>query len=170
MAYSPYPRPNPEIISPKLNPYPTYDPILPPPSVAPLDLPKLPGGPRPQSSLPRPLQATHILTSHVVTAAWPRCRSALFAEADHMPPENETKEQRKARVNREFEDMTLKKRAAERRDQSGVPERNEVLYGVYNRYRRKGRWNPDGLTLIVTHAVGFPKEVGSVASVASLSP
>ncbi|KAF9518485.1 hypothetical protein BS47DRAFT_1338154, partial [Hydnum rufescens UP504] len=26
-------------------------------------------------------------------------------------------------------------------------------------YRRKGPWLPDGLTLVVTHAVGFPKEI-----------
>jgi len=162
MAYSSYPRPNPAIISPRVNPYPTYDPILTPPLVGPLDLPELPHDPRPQSSLPKPLQATHILSTHIITAAWPRCRSELYVEANHSPPVNETKEQRKARVNREFQEMAVKKRAAERRDQLGVSERKEVLYTVYNRYRRKGKWDPEGLTLIVTHAVGFPKEVGAL--------
>ena len=162
MSYTSYPRPNPAIVSPKVNPYPTYDPILTPPLVAPIDLPELPHGPRPQSSLPKSLQATHVLSSHLVTAAWPRCRSELFVEADHVFPKNETKEQRKTRINREFDEMALKKRAAERRDQPGVPERKEVLYTVFNRYRRKGKWDPEGLTIIVTHAVGFPKEVSAI--------
>ncbi|KAF9513559.1 hypothetical protein BS47DRAFT_1344191, partial [Hydnum rufescens UP504] len=32
-------------------------------------------------------------------------------------------------------------------------------------YRRKGPWLPDGLTLVVTHAVGFPKEASGTVRV-----
>lgn len=154
-----YPPPNPVKIMPSVNPYPNYNPILTPPAVSPSDLPSLPHGPRPQSSLPPNLQKTHILSSHIVTAAWPRMPSELFVEADHQAPASETKEARKARVNGEFTALSRKKRAAERRDQHGVPARSEVLYNVFNRYRRKGTWDPSGLTIVVTHAVGFPKEV-----------
>lgn len=149
--------PDPVIVSPLMNPYPTYDPLLTPPVVASSQLPQLPFGPRPQSSLPSALQATHVLSTHIVTGAWPRCPGELFEPAKHDPPAAETKEQRKGRVNREFRDMQIKKRAAERRER--LPERNEVLYNVFNRYRRKGQWEQNGLTLVVTHAVGFPKEV-----------
>lgn len=149
--------PDPVIVSPLMNPYPTYDPLLTPPTVALSELPKLPNGARPQSSLPESLQSTHILSTHVVTGAWPRCPGELFDPVQYEPPVPEGKEQRKARVAREFRDMQLKKRAAERRER--LPERNEVLYNIFNRYRRKGQWEQDGITLLVTHAIGFPKEV-----------
>lgn len=144
---------------PSMNPYPTYEPLLTPPYVADANLPRLPHGPRSQSSLPDALRRTHVLTSHIVTAAWPRVPSDLLVESEHVPPASESKEQRKARVESEFRSLSYKKRAQERRDVKGVPKREEVLYNVFNRYRRKGAWDRNGVTIVVTHAVGFPKEV-----------
>lgn len=148
--------PEPLIVSPLMNFYPTYDPLLPPPTTS--ALPTLPSGFRSQSSLPAALSSTHVLSTHIVTAAYPRCPGPLFSPAKHEPPANEGKAERKARVEREFQEMQTLKRAAERRER-GLEERNEVLYNVFNRYKRKGEWLQDGLTLVVTHAVGFPKEV-----------
>lgn len=149
--------PEPLVVSPLMNPYPSYDPLLPPP-ISTSPLPTLPSGPRTQSSLPTALSKTHILSTHIVCAAFPRCPGPLFDPAAHEPPSNEGKAERKARVEREFQEMQSLKRAAERRER-GLEAREEALYNVFNRYRRKGAWVPDGLTLVVTHAVGFPKEV-----------
>ena len=154
-----YARPNPLIRYPTVYPRKTYAPILTPPVVPLALLPSLPDGPREQSSLPPNLSATHALSTHLVTAAWPRTPSDLFIESEHEPPANESKQDRKARVKREHEYLTIKKRASERGETAGVPERKEVLYSAFNRYRRKGPWVQGGLTLFVTHAVGFPKEV-----------
>ena len=154
-----YAPPNPLIRSPTVHPRQTYEPILTPPVVPSTLLPSLPDGPRQQSSLPPNLSATHVLSTHLVTAAWPRTPSDLFIELEHEPLANENKQDRKARVKREHQHLSTMKRASERGETKGVPKREEVLYSAFNRYRRKGPWLQDGLTLVVTHAVGFPKEV-----------
>jgi hypothetical protein len=157
-----YAPPNPILRSPTLNPTQTYAPILTPPVIPSALLPRLPYGPRDQSSLPGSLSATHVLSTHLVTAAWPRAPSELFIESEHEPPENESKQERKARVLHGHEYLKARREAFESRDKS-VPERSEVLYSAFNRYRHKGPWLRNGLTLLVTHAVGFPKEVSIYA-------
>ncbi|KAF9509981.1 hypothetical protein BS47DRAFT_1396381 [Hydnum rufescens UP504] len=126
-----YPPPKPILRFPNTKSPLTYSPILTPPVVPYALLPTLPYGPSEQS-LPGSLSATHILSTHIIPAAWRRSPSDLFIESEHEPPQNESKQDRKARIG---------------------------IFRAFNMYRRKGPWLPVGLTLLVTHAVGFPKEI-----------
>ncbi|KAF8330805.1 uncharacterized protein EI90DRAFT_2921583 [Cantharellus anzutake] len=156
---TPYPPPNPVHIWPKV--YPpvpeTYAPLLNPPLALVGQLPKLPHGQRPQSSLPDAIGRTHVLSAHIAAAAWPRVNSELYVESQWAPPPNETKEERKARVKRHSEFLAQQSYDIDNGLVATWPKRSEVLYNAWNRYARKTQV-PGGLTLIVTHAVGFPKE------------
>lgn len=162
-AYPSYTRPSSPIKSPSLNPYPSYDPILPPPLISPHELPSLPSAPRLQQSLPPTLQTYYSLSTHIVTAAWPRMPCELFDEAfrtGNIPPYGEEDGRaKKLRVEKDRQELERKKMASERRDLAGVPKREEVLYNVFNLYRRVERRSEKGLTLIVAHGIGFVKEV-----------
>lgn len=153
-----YPRPAIQANYPTTNPRTALPYLETPPVIPRSELPPLPGGPRPQSSLPEALSRTHTLSTHIITAAFPRVSANLYNEADYAPPPVESKEARKQRVKDVFEKISVTKRKYEAGASVGTP-RREVLYNVFNRYARKGPLDPDGLTIIVTHAVGFPKEV-----------
>lgn len=162
-----YPRPEQFIKSPSINPPKTYAPLLVPPPLKAAQFPQIPGGARSQSSLPTSLSATHVVSSHIVTAAWPRAPAELFVESAHEPPAFETKEQRKARVDGEYSAFLARQ---QERAKPGVVAREEVLFSVFNRYRRKGLWDKNGLTLIVTHATGFPKEASRNFCIVGVTP
>ncbi len=157
---TPYPPPSPIHAWSTINPPvpTTYDPLLTPPLASIGQLPNLPQGQRPQSSLPDAIRTTHTVSTHIVTAAWPRTNSRLYVETEWAAPPNETKEQRKARVQRHTDYLYQQGLDVDKGLVSTWEKRPEVLYNAWNRYSRKTQV-PGGLTLIVTHAVGFHKEV-----------
>lgn len=159
MSY--YPRPAVQAVYPTTNPRRSHAPLETPPVIPRHQLPRLPSLPRTQTSLPQSLSQTHTLTTHIVTAAFPRTPSELLVRANYAPPPDESKQARKERVQNIYKTFSHKKRRQEKGLPVGQP-RREVLYNVFNRYARKGRMDPNGLTLVVTHAVGFPKEVGII--------
>lgn len=136
-------------------------PTVTPPRIPTHLLPSLPTPLRSQSSLPSRLRDTHSLSTHIVKAAWPRLPSHILDTAAHEPPLNETKAQRKARSKARFEEVSRKKAAQENETQGlgDTAPRPELLFNTVNRYARKDAFHPEGLTIVVVHAIGFPKEV-----------
>ena len=159
-----YPPPNPIITWPKINPPvpTTYAPLLPPPPASEGELPRLPRGQRLHSSLPDAIRKTYTLTTHIITAAWPRVNSELYVESRWAAPPNETKAGREARVKQHSEYLFQQSLDVVNGLVPTWPKRHEVLYSAWNRYARKTQV-PGGLTLIVTHAVGFPKEASVIS-------
>ncbi|KZS93027.1 hypothetical protein SISNIDRAFT_97404 [Sistotremastrum niveocremeum HHB9708] len=137
-------------------------PIQPGPARA-TPLPQLPFPPR----QPR-FSDAYELSTHIVPAAFPRRATKPFEPI----ADEETREQRTARIKRVAED--LEKRDVDMDDgQRGRKVDDATLWNVWNRYRRKekegtksspgdrdgDRKGGGGLTLIVLHANGFPKEI-----------
>ncbi|KAF8316887.1 hypothetical protein DL93DRAFT_2134844 [Clavulina sp. PMI_390] len=160
MLANSYAPPEPPLLIPANPRNPSYVPLQYPPEIPASSLPNLPSAPRKQSSLPPALARNYKLTTHIVTAAWPRLPSQLFDPAAYEAPQGESRVERRARVNKVYDELDQSRILADRGE---GPERNEVLYNVVNRYRRKGKWvregGEGGITLFVTHAVGFPKEI-----------
>jgi hypothetical protein len=128
--------------------------------------PLLPLEPPPDTPSPPPLPVPprqspfndYDLTSHIIPAAYPRhaCNPAPVI------PRNESVDARKARVKRLTEELVIARQA----DQEGTPRgrvQDVAFYNVLTRYRLRdlprGAKRQTGLTLLVLHANGFPKEV-----------
>ncbi|KAF8302072.1 hypothetical protein DL93DRAFT_2233650 [Clavulina sp. PMI_390] len=158
-----YAPPEPPLLMPQNPRKPSYAPLEVPPEVPASSLPELPSPPRAKSSLPPALARDYKLTTHIVTAAWPRLPSQLYDPAAYEVPQNEGKAERRARVDQIYAKLDGSRILADRGE---GPARKEVLYNVLNRYRRKDRWIREGgergITLFVTHGVGFPKEASVV--------
>ena len=157
-----YPRPTSSspFPSPAVAPEP-FIPLQPPPSATPPSLPRRP-------SLP-PLPVGWKRTQHALHAAYPRTFEAstgtLSRECnpfDANPLEGETKDDRKERAEKAGRTV-LKRRVAagtSARADDGAKDQHG-LWIAAEKWQRTNTEGDDGLTLVMTHANGFTKEVSS---------
>lgn len=122
-------------------------PVYPP--LEPLDYPSLPSQPR-----RLPFDAPFTLSTHIIPAA--HLRTLPYVQMPPPPPADLPKAER-AKYNQEIRDKL--RVLASPPISSGHP---ILLWNCLNRYVRKGAPGT-GLTLFLTHANGFPKEVRSLS-------
>ena len=141
--------PPPKIVMPwvSVNPQPLA-PLQPLPEH--IVFPDLPGPPRNPA-----FNSTHSVTTHIIPAAYPRNPSSVWIRP---PLGAETQEQRDARVQKTIETISARKYAQERGEAVGE-KRGEVLWNTVNRYFRTKPLPGRGITLLLFHGVGTPKEV-----------
>lgn len=120
-------------------------PLRPPPEPL-LSQPSLPCPPRDHR-----FTNEYTVTTHLIPAAFPRASPFIPVPAS---PENESKEERSARVQLYASELLSLQAQHEPGHSSTQP---RVLWSVVNRYVRKG--NGGGLTLLLLHANGLHKEV-----------
>lgn len=155
-------------------------PVVPPPPYIPYTSP-------PTSSLPPPrlpdrppiadVPAGWTRTSHIVPAAYPRRFNDSFGSLRREskpfqlepPKQGETKEERLARNEGEAREC-LRQRFDARGFENGAAGKGEGLFMAGERWRRDGASEGvEGVTLVVTHANGFHKEVSLAAWVICIS-
>lgn len=129
-------------------------PVYPPPE--PLDYPSLPSQPRQPA-----FNAPFTLSTHIVPAA--HLRTLPYAPMPPLPPADLPRADR-AQYNEGIRDKM--RVLASPIASSGHP---ILLWNCLNRYVRKGA-SGTGLTLLFTHANGFPKEVGSLSPLKTYPP
>jgi hypothetical protein len=125
-------------------------PLRPPPE--PLSHPSLPCPPRDHR-----FTNEYTVTTHLIPAAFPRASPFIPVPAS---PNNESKEERRARVQLYASEL-LSHQAQHEPGHSGPQSR--VLWSVVNRYVREGNGGGSGLTLLLLHANGLHKEVNICA-------
>ncbi|KAG8933343.1 hypothetical protein FRC02_012095 [Tulasnella sp. 418] len=105
---------------------------------------------------------SYVRTTHIIPAAYPRMTSLLLEKDHAAAPPNESKEERKRRINVLAEKFLRKRVAiAKGTGKNELADQSPVLFNSVHRYARKDSESvdPNGVTLILAHANGFNKEV-----------
>jgi hypothetical protein len=126
----------------------------------PRQLPSIPSLPARKPALSPEVLAQYELTTHIFPAAYSRSYPAV--ELPVLPTGHATPEERKAGIATATDELLRWRLKYIQGEMSDEPKDGRLLWLCANRYKRRS--DRKGLTLVLCHANGFTKEVGTCPS------